>query len=360
MPAMNAFTHDTRPQRLLVGAGRANDYLATEWSRLGASRLALIGNSHGEIACPAAPVLHIERVRQHVPAADVDSVRAAAGRAGVDIVVAVGGGSAIGLAKALALEGGIPIVAVPTTFSGSEATPIWGIVDSGIKRTGTDDRVLPRSVIYDASLVSSLPSTIAIFSGLNAFAHAVDALWAPRADPLSAAHGEAGMRMIATGLRCIVSGNASLNVWQETLLGGYLAASALASAGSGLHHKICHVLGGRYNLGHARLHAALLPYVIAFNASEAPQAVAVIARALDGSDALAAVLELYRDLQVMESLASLGLASSEIDESTRLCLPAIPASNPRPVDGPALRELIASAWRGSLTGDRRGAASVPR
>lgn len=346
---MNAFTHDVRPQRLLVGAGRATDYLVEELDRLGARRPVLIGNVRGELTCPTTPVLHIERVRQHVPVADVGQARAAAERAHADIIIAVGGGSAIGLAKALTLYTGTPIIAVPTTFAGSEATPIWGLTDSEAKRTGTDERVLPISVIYDATLVCSLPSSIAIASGLNAFAHAADSLWAPRADPLSEAHAEAGMRILAPGLRSIAGGNAPVAVWEQTLVGAYLTASALASAGSGMHHKICHVLGGRYDLAHARLHTALLPYVIAFNSSEAPRAAAVIAQALDESNATTAVVDLYHDLHVKESLADLGLSFTELEEATELCLPAIPPSNPRPVDRDALRAMLADAWSGQLT-----------
>ena len=163
----------------------------------------------------------------------------------VDSIVCVGGGSTTGLAKAVALTTGLPIVAVPTTYAGSEATRVWGLTKAAVKTTGVDSRVLPRAIVYDASLTVSLPADLSVASGLNAMAHCVDSMWAPGSDPIDRALAEEGIRALAAGLPAVVADPRDLQGRERTLYGAYLAAVAFSSAGSGLHHKICHVLGGR-------------------------------------------------------------------------------------------------------------------
>lgn len=192
-------------------------------------------------------------------------------------VVAIGGGSATGLAKIIARDTGLPVVAVPTTFSGSEATDIWGMTEDERKTTGTDPRVLPRVVVYDATLTQGLPTDLAVHSGLNALAHAVDSLWAPRADPINRAMAGEGMRALVPGLRGLRADTEVVRAHEQVLYGTYLSGVALASAGAGMHHKICHVLGGTFNLPHAPTHAVVLPYVAAYNAEADPDSAARIA-----------------------------------------------------------------------------------
>jgi hypothetical protein len=153
---------------------------------------------------------------------------------------------------------------VPTTYAGSEATNVWGLTGPAGKRTGSDDRVLPETVVYDPDLVASLPPELAAASGLNAVAHCVDALWGPHCDPIDEALAGEGLRALNDGLRA--------GIPARIQYGCYLAAVAFASAGSGLHHRICHVLGGRFGLPHAATHAIVLPYVVAYNAVAAPDA----------------------------------------------------------------------------------------
>jgi maleylacetate reductase len=281
-------------------------------------------------------------VAQHVPESLAERATSAADRAGVDVVVAVGGGSAIGLAKAIALHRPVRIVAVPTTYAGSEATNVWGLTGPGGKRTGSADRVLPDVVVYDPDMVASMPPVLAAASGLNAVAHCVDALWGPTADPIDAALAMEGLRALNDGLH---AGNRA-----RTQYGCYLAAVAFASAGSGLHHKICHVLGGRFDLPHAATHAIVLPYVVAFNAPAAPDAASRIAAALGSIDALTGLLDLREELDAPRALREVGLRAEDLPEAVEAVLPAVPATNPRPVDAAALTRLLRAAWAGDDPG----------
>jgi maleylacetate reductase len=176
------------------------------------------------------------------------------------------------MAKAIALTTGLPIIAIPTTYAGSEATNVWGLTEAGAKTTGVDDRVLPTTVIYDAALTFSLPLDLTVASGINALAHCIDSMWAPRADPINQALAVEGIRALTEGLPSLVSNPSSVDGREGALYGGYLSALAFASAGSGLHHKICHVLGGAFGLPHAKTHSAVLPQVLSFNGPFAPDA----------------------------------------------------------------------------------------
>ena len=235
---------------------------------------------------------------------------------------------------------------MPTTFAGSEATNVWGQTEGHRKVTGVDDRVLPRAIVYDASLSSSLPGHLAAASGMNALAHAVDGFWAPRADPINRALGTEAVRALVPGLRGLAEDPADLSAREQTLYGAYLAAVAFASAGSGMHHKICHVLGGAYNLSHAEMHAIVLPYVTAFNAPAAPDAAARVSDALGGAPAGLGLYRLRQTLGIPSSLAELGLEEADIPEAARLCAAAIPDSNPRPVSERDVETLIRAAWAG--------------
>jgi alcohol dehydrogenase class IV len=266
----------------------------------------------------------------------------------VDVVVAIGGGSTTGLAKAVALTTGLPVIAVPTTFSGSEATDVWGLTEDGVKTTGVDRRVLPRSVVYDATLLTTLPADATVASGLNALAHGVDAMWGPRADPIDRALAEEGIRALRAGLLGLVAEQRSdaVDDVDRTLYGAYLAAVAFASAGSAMHHKICHVLGGMFDLPHAPTHAVVLPHVLAFNAPNAPDAAARIARALGAEDAVAGLADLRARVSAPTTLKDLGMPESGVEAAVPRILAAIPAGNPTPVTEHALTQLLRAAYEG--------------
>ncbi|MCG2622986.1 maleylacetate reductase [Arthrobacter sp. I2-34] len=345
------FEHVTLGQRVLFGSGKAAEHLAAEVSRLGAQRVMVIASEFerpmaGQVAAGIDPVLWQTDVVMHVPVETAEKARAAAAGHNVDLLVCVGGGSTTGLAKAVALTSGIPIVAVPTTYAGSEATNVWGLTEAARKTTGVDDRVLPATVIYDAELTLSLPVDLSVASGLNGMAHCIDSLWAPRADPINAALAAEGIRALSQGLPAVKADPAGLDGREQALYGCYLAAVAFASAGSGIHHKICHVLGGTFNLPHAQTHATVLPYVLAFNAPAAPQAAARIAAAFGAADALEGLQHLRQVLDAPRALADYGFTAEDIPEAVRIALDAIPASNPRPVTAENLTALLTAALTG--------------
>jgi alcohol dehydrogenase class IV len=207
--------------------------------------------------------------------------------------------------------------------------------------------VLPRAVIYDATLLRTLPSGMSVASGLNAMAHCIDSLWAPNADPLNSALALEGARALHQGLPQVHSDPANVPGIETTLYGAYLAAVAFASAGSGLHHKICHVLGGKYNLPHAQTHATVLPYVLALNAPNAPQAAASLADAFGASTALAGLNALRDRLDAPRALCDYGLREHDIRDAVEAILPVAPASNPTPVTAQSLTKLLRAAWEGS-------------
>ncbi|WP_089106999.1 maleylacetate reductase [Streptomyces hyaluromycini] len=343
------FVHDTLPQRVRFASGAAEEGLAAEVAALGARRVMVIaGAAEREFAdrvTAGLPVVHRhDDVVMHVPVEVALRARAAAAERDVDALVSVGGGSTTGLAKAVALTTGLPIVAVPTTYAGSEATAVWGLTEDSVKTTGTDPKVLPRAVVYDASLTLSLPVGLSVASGLNALAHCVDSMWAPRTDPIDQALAAEGVRALRTGLPLVVKDPQALDGREQTLYGAYLAAVAFASAGSGLHHKICHVLGGMFNLPHAQTHAVVLPHVLAFNAPFAPDAEQRLAAAFGSPTAVEGLATLRDRLGAPRSLRDLGMPRDGVAAVAEPVVAAAPAGNPRPVTLDAITDLVRNAW----------------
>lgn len=346
------FVHESRAQRVRFASGGAADAVAAEIELLGARRVMVIaGPLEAEVAervTAGVPVaVRHDEVVMHVPIEVAERARRVAGEEEADAVVCVGGGSTTGLAKAVAMTTRLPIVAVPTTYAGSEATPVWGLTEGEQKTTGIDELVLPRCVVYDASLTLSLPVDLSVASGLNALAHCVDSLWAPGADPINAALAVEGARALHQSLPQIAYDPTGLPGRERALYGAYLAAVAFASAGSGLHHKICHVLGGKYNLPHAQTHATVLPFVLAFNAPNAPEAVEQLSRAFGSSTALAGLQDLKGALRAPRALGDYGFKESQIPDAVEAILPFVPASNPTPVTPDNLAALLHAAWQGS-------------
>ncbi|HEY2112616.1 MAG TPA: maleylacetate reductase, partial [Dongiaceae bacterium] len=251
-------------------------------------------------------------------------------------------------AKAVALELGLPILAVPTTYSGSEMTPIWGLTEGGLKKTGRDPRVLPRTVIYDPSLILGLPPATTAASGINAMAHCVEALYAADGNPIASAMAEEGLRRLARSLPEAVRQPADLEARAETLCGAWLAGACLGSVGMALHHKLCHSLGGSFNLPHAETHTAILPHAAAYNAPAAPAAMARIAAAIGaepGQSAAAALFDLALACGARMRLADVGLREEDLDRAAELAL-AAPYPNPRPLDRAGIRRLLEDAYHG--------------
>jgi maleylacetate reductase len=352
------FSYDALPGRVVFGSGTARARLADEVSRLGAARLLLITTPRAEplareLAAPLGGRVAgvFTGVRPHVPAEVAEAARQQAAKTGADAVLSIGGGSATGTAKAVALTTSLPVLAIPTTYAGSEVTPVWGLTEGDRKTTGTDPRALPRVVLYDPELTQSLPAGLTAASGLNALAHCVEAFWAPRRNPVTALAAEEGIRVLAQALPLAVKDGADPAARSDLLYGSYLAGTAFAAAGSGLHHKICHVLGG-FGLPHAQTHAIVLPYVMAVNLPGAPEAADRIGRALDTTDPAAAVQALAARLGLPGALRDVGLREDQIDEAVSLIEPAVPADNPVPVAAAGLRTLLHAAWAGQpVAGD---------
>jgi alcohol dehydrogenase class IV len=284
----------------------------------------------------------------HVPVEVATRGREVAASHDVDALVSVGGGSTTGLAKAIALTTGLPIIAVPTTYAGSEATNVWGLTEDARKTTGTDDRVLPRTVVYDASLVVTLPIAMSVASGLNALAHCIDAMWAPRADPINTALAAEGIRALNVGLPKVATDPAGLEGREHALYGAYLSAVAFASAGSGLHHKICHVLGGMFDLPHAQTHAVVLPHVLAFNGPAAPEVERRIATALGAPSANKGLAVLRSTSDAPVALRDYGMPEDGIALAVEAVLTAVPAANPTLVTTDNLTARLHAAWEGEL------------
>ena len=345
------FEHVGLSQRVIFGAGEAADALAEEVRLLGATRVMVIAAGPElelaeRITTSLPVVLFHDEVAMHVPIAVARRARAAAADHEADVLVCVGGGSTTGLAKAIALISGLPIVAVPTTYAGSEATRVWGLTDGERKTTGVDSRVLPHAIVYDASLMLTLPVEMSVASGLNALAHCVDSMWAPKSDPIDKALAVEGIRALNQGLPMVVADPSGLAGREQTLYGAYLSAVAFSSAGSGLHHKICHVLGGAYGLPHAQTHAVVLPHVLAFNAPSAPDAERKIADAFGSNSAVDGLRVLRERLAAPRALRDYGFEEAQISEAAERILPVVPADNPTPATIDNLKRLLHAAWQG--------------
>ena len=349
------FVYDVPASRVVFGVGRIRQ-VPDEVELLGAERVLLIaGGREKKYADELAAALgsrlvdRIGEVVMHVPAALAAAAHEQTEQSRADLLVCLGGGSAIGLAKAVALRTRLPILAVPTTYAGSEMTPIWGVTDGGRKTTGRDRTVLPATVVYDPALTTSLPADISAASGMNALAHLVEGLYAPDASPVTAVLAEEGIRALADALPRVVVAPGDLDARSCALYGAWLAGWVLGTAGMGLHHKICHVLGGAYNLPHAGTHSAVLPFVTAYNAPAAPAAMVRAARALGPRDPARALWKLAERIGAPTSLAQVGLDPGRIPEAARLVVETSTV-NPRPVDRAAVDELLRAAYVGRLPG----------
>ena len=345
------FEHRGTSGRVVFGAGRRTE-LGAEVDRLGLGRILVVSTpGRADLADEAAAALGERlagthpRAAMHVPAEVGAAAVARARELGADGCVAIGGGSAIGLGKIVARDTGIPLVAVPSTYSGSEATPIWGETTDGRKRTGQDPRVQPVTVIYDPELTRSMPARLSAESGMNALAHAAEALYAPEASPVTALVAAQAARSLAHGLPLVVTDPASDPGRAEVLQGAWLAGWCLASSTMSLHHKLCHTLGGTFDLPHAPTHAVVLAHVLAFNLPAAPAAELALRQALDTDDVPARVHRLGLELGAGRSLAELGMPAGGIERVVALAT-ADPYANPRPVTAEGIRAVVAAAYAG--------------
>jgi len=345
------FVYTGLPARVVFGAG-ALRHLEREIEMLGSTRaLVLCTPEQREQAQVIAERLKsrcvgvFDRAVMHVPIETAREAREQARALKADCAVAIGGGSTTGLGKAIALESSLPILAIPTTYAGSEMTPIYGLTEGGVKKTGRDPRVLPRTVIYDVNLTLSLPPALSATSGINAIAHAVEALYAQDSNPIMSLLAQEGIRALAQGLPGVVKAPQDLEARSQCLYGAWLCGAVLGSVGMALHHKLCHTLGGTFNLPHAETHTVVLPHAVAYNRAAAPEAMHAAATALGVADAARGLYALARTLGAPLALKDIGMREADLDRAAELATQS-PYYNPRAVERPAIRRLLDDAYHG--------------
>jgi maleylacetate reductase len=348
---MDAFVYQAAPMRVVFGSG-TRKHLPVELERLSVSRalvlttppqekhgreiMALLGNCAVGLFPGAAmhtPVEVTEKAMEHVAKLRADGI------------VAVGGGSTTGLGKAIALRTDLPQIVVPTTYAGSEMTPILGETRDGLKTTQSSTRILPETVIYDVELTLSLPAPVTVTSGMNAIAHAVEALYARDKNPIISLMAEEGIRVLARALPNIVANLEDCSARSDALYGAWLCGTCLGAVGMALHHKLCHTLGGTFDLPHAETHTIVLPHALAYNASAVPGAATRIALALGVADPARGLYDIARALGAKLALKDIGMPREGIDKAADLALTNA-YWNPRPLERAAIRDLIARAWVG--------------
>lgn len=349
---MEAFQLETLPSRVLFGV-KLDHVLDAEIRRLGCARPLIVATPQQESWAKAiADRLNGFAVRvfaeaaMHTPVEVTERALALVGEAGSDLVVSVGGGSAIGLGKAIALRTDLPQIAVPTTYAGSEATPIIGETAEGRKITQRSSRVLPEVIIYDVGLSSTLPVAMSVTSGANAIAHAAEALYAADRNPMIEMLAVDGIRSLGRSLAGICADPADQVARSDALYGAWACGVCLGATQMGLHHKLCHTLGGGYDLPHSELHCVLLPYSLAYNAPSAPAAMRMIADALGVDEAATGLWRLLRSLGAPRSLEAIGMPFEAIEWA---CSAALEQQypNPTPLTPGGLRMLLGRAFAGS-------------
>jgi maleylacetate reductase len=348
---VNSFVYDQPATRVIFGVGSL-DRVAEEVQRLGAKRAIILSTPEqsrdaedvarrlGELS--AGVYAHAV---MHVPIEIARAAREEAKRRDADCYVAIGGGSTVGLGKAIALESGLPIVAVPTTFAGSEMTPIYGITEGGVKKTGKDRKVLPKTVIYDPTLTLTLPAKIAGPSGMNAMAHCVEALYAQEANPIISLLAAEGIRALARSLPLVVGEPNNLEARADALYGAWLGGTVLGAVGMALHHKLCHTLGGSFNLPHAEVHTVILPYAAAYNQEAVPEAMRAVAQALGSKSAAQGIYDLSVRIGAPIALKDIGMPLDGLDRAAEVATQN-PYYNPRPVEYSGVRKLLEDAYYG--------------
>ncbi len=348
---MSGFTFEAQGSRVVFGGGCIVQ-LEGELDRLGAQRVMIVStpgrtglvDSVKRSAGARIPEI-FDGAMPHVPEDTAKTSLKIATDSRIDCILTLGGSSAIGVAKAIALSLPIPIVAVPTTYGGSEMTPIWGLTREGQKATGRNSRVQPKVVIYDSDLTLDLPPRVSACSGLNAIAHCIESLYAPDANSLSSLAGVEGIRLLVSALPRIAASPGDSEARSDALKGAWLGGFALGTVQMGLHHKLCHTLGGAFNLPHADTHAVLLPYTTAYNRDDAATAMHAAAASFGAEDAPSAVLALAREVQAPLSLREIGMNAGDLDKAADLSVQH-QYPNPRPVTRDAIRDLLSAAYEG--------------
>jgi alcohol dehydrogenase class IV len=348
---MHAFTFDSPAYRVIFGTGTISQ-LPDEVRKLGATR-ALVVSTPAELRFAEDAAARLGAVAagmftgavMHHPIEVVHAARERARQVEADCYVTIGGGTTTGTGKLIALETGMPVIAVPTTYAGSEMTPIYGMTEGGVKKTGRDRKVLPKTVIYDPALTVSLPPQVSGPSGLNAMAHSVEALYAHDGNPIVSLMAAESIRALARSLPVVVKEPGNLDARSDTLYGAWLAGIVLGQAAIGIHHKLCHTLGGTFNLPHAEVHTVVLPHATAYNRDFAPAAMRIAADALGAKDAAQGIYDLIEAIGAPTALKDIGMPADGLERAAQLATQN-QYPNPRPIEIEPIRELLRNAYEG--------------
>ena len=348
---MQPFVYDALPSRVVFGPGTVTR-LGEEAERLGIRRALVISTpmqreqaARVEAELGSRFAAAFSGAAMHTPVEVTERAMAVVRAEGIDGTVAIGGGSTIGLGKAIALHTDLPQIAVPTTYAGSEMTPILGETAGGKKTTQRSRKVLPETVIYDVDFTLTLPPGLSGTSGINAIAHAVEALYARDRNPIISLMAEEGIRALGRALPRIAGAPRDRGARADALYGAWLCGACLGSVGMSLHHKLCHTLGGTFDLPHAETHTVVLPHATAYNAPAAPEAMTAIARALDCADPALGLYELAGRVGAPRGLAEIGMPEDGLERAVELALES-PYWNPKVIDRDRIRALLARAWAG--------------
>ncbi|KAI3571644.1 putative maleylacetate reductase [Fusarium oxysporum f. sp. albedinis] len=350
---MDSFVYQTYPNRVIFGSGTINQ-LPLELNRLGLKRpIILCTPQQTEQVETLKKILDgifaavFAKVVMHTPVEVTEEALLIARSTQADSVISIGGGSTIGLGKAISIRTSLYHIAIATSYAGSEATPILGETEHAEKKTRSDSRILPGTIIYDVKLTLSLPRRMTAAIGINAIAHAIEALYARDNNPITSLHGLEGIRALATSLPTLMEDPSSYAARSCALYGAWLCGTCLANVGMALHHKLCHALGGGINLPHAETNAVILPHALAFNAQTIPETMERLANVLPESngDAIQGLNALLSKLDLDIGLRELGMLEHQIDEVADSVV-SKPYWNPRPIERATIRELLRRAWAG--------------
>lgn len=347
-----AFHFSPLPSKVLFGSG-TRAQLADALAEAGASRALVLTTpdqaEQGETIAASLGTLGagvFSGATMHTPTDVTEIAMQALAASGADAVVAIGGGSTIGLGKALAARTDVTQVVLPTTYAGSEMTPILGETENGVKTTRSGPEIQPEVVIYDVDLTLTLPPAMSVTSGINAIAHAVETLYAPGGNPVMDALALEGIRALVEALPKVVADPTGYEGREAALYGAWLCGICLGNVGMALHHKLCHTLGGSFGLPHAPTHCVVLPHALAYNAPAVPEVMAAL-RPILGPDPAAGLQRLARDLGAPKALRELGLSRGDIARTVELAMTAR-YPNPRPLDAVDLTDMLNRAWAGDV------------
>ncbi|EJU05100.1 maleylacetate reductase [Dacryopinax primogenitus] len=354
---MSSFEYNQAPLRVVFGSGTLAKVPA-ELHRLKVSKPLILCTPEqtfqaekieevvksGEGITPAGV---FPKATMHTPGHITDEALEFLKSSGADSLVSIGGGSTTGLGKALAVRTGLPHLSVPTTYAGSEMTPILGETVGGEKRTRSDPKILPTAVIYDVDLTMTLPSGLSATSGVNAIAHSVEGLYAQNGNPIMSLMALEGIRSLAASLPTVVATPSDVHTRSQALYGAWLCGAVLGNVGMALHHKLCHTLGGSFNLPHAETHTIVLPHALAYNAPAIPEVMHKLADALPGSDgdAIHGLNILLTKLKVKRGLKEFGMKEEDVDKAAEIAT-RNPYWNPRDIEKDKIREVIRRCWAG--------------